>query len=204
MVERDLAARDITDRRVLEAMGRIPRERFVWERDLSQAYADRPLRIGEGQTISQPYMVALMTQLLRLEGRERVLEIGTGSGYQTAVLAELAREVYTVERLAALSESAGARLKELGYMNVRFLVGDGTLGWEEHAPYDAVIVTAGAPSVPESLRRELAPGGRLVCPVGSRDSQRLEVVRRTPDGFATEGSIDCIFVRLVGAEGWRE
>jgi len=204
MVERDLAARDITDRRVLAAMGRVPREKFVWGVDLGQAYADHPLRIAEGQTISQPYIVALMTQLLALTGDERVLEIGTGSGYQTAILAGLAREVLTIERHEALYEGAAARLAGLGFGNVAFRIGDGTLGWPERAPFDGVIVTAGAPRVPERLRGQLADGGRLVVPVGDRHGQRLVVVTRRGEAFEERDSIPCVFVKLVGADGWPE
>ncbi len=204
MVERDLAGRDVSDPRVLEAMGRVPRERFVWEVDGREAYADHPVRIGEGQTISQPYMVALMTQLLALKGDERVLEIGTGSGYQTAILAQLSREVFTVERHAALSGRAADVLRELGYENVHYLVADGTRGWAEQAPYDGAIVTAGAPSVPESLRKQLADGGRLVVPVGSLHAQTLKVIYRRGDGFETRDSIPCVFVKLIGEEGWAE
>ena len=213
MVRRDLAARGITDERVLGAFRRVRRERFVWDVDSSDAYADHPLRIGEGQTISQPYMVALMTQWLGLggagpnSGSERVLEIGTGSGYQTAILAELAREVYTIERFASLSESARERLKRLGYGNVHYRVGDGTLGWPEEAeraPFDAIIVTAGAPSVPEPLKRQLAPGARLVIPVGPGREQDLLVLTREKDGFGTRSVCPCIFVKLLGEEGWPE
>ncbi len=202
MVEHDLAARDITDARVLEAMGRAPRERFVWDVDLRQAYADHPVRIGEDQTISQPYMVALMTQLMALKGEEKVLEIGTGSGYQTAILAELSREVYTVERFQSLSTRAAERLAEFGHGNVRFRVGDGTLGWPDHAPYDGIMVTAGAPSVPDSLKSQLAEGGRLVVPVGGRHGQTLLLIVRRGEGFEQIDGISCVFVKLIGDEGW--
>ncbi len=222
MVEKHLRGRDITDERVLDAFGRVPREEFVWEVDRDEAYADHPVRIGEGQTISQPYMVALMTQWLGLggagpnSGSERVLEIGTGSGYQTAILAELAREVYTIERFASLSGSARERLTRLGYANVHYRVGDGTLGWPEKAdiqgaevqdkaPFDAIIVTAGAPSVPEPLERQLAPGARLVIPVGPGREQDLLVVTKLPDEtFETRSVCPCIFVKLLGEEGWPE
>jgi len=202
MVRRDLAARGITDERVLGAFRRVPRERFVWDVDSSDAYADHPLRIGEGQTISQPYMVALMTETLMLEGTEKVLEIGTGSGYQTAILAELVREVFTVERIAALSEKARSTLADLGYGNVRYRVGDGTLGWREEAPFDRIIVTAGAPSVPESLKGQLAEAGRLVIPVGGGHGQDLLIITREGDDFRTEKGTGCIFVKLIGEEGW--
>lgn len=202
MVRRDIAARGITDERVLEAFRRVPRERFVWDVDMANAYADHPLRIGEGQTISQPYMVALMTDALGIEGPEKVLEIGTGSGYQTAILAELASEVCTVERIAALSEKAQATLADRGYANVRYRVGDGTLGWPEEAPFDRVIVTAGAPRVPEPLKLQLADGGRLVIPVGGGHGQDLFIVTREGEDFRTEKGTGCIFVKLIGEEGW--
>jgi len=202
MVRRDLAARGITDERVLGAVRRVRRERFVWDVDARDAYADHPLRIGEGQTISQPYMVALMTEVLKLEGPEKVLEIGTGSGYQTAILAELAREVCTVERIEALSERARGTLADLGYENIRYRVGDGTLGWPEEAPFDRIIVTAGAPSVPESLKGQLAEAGRLVIPVGGGHGQDLLIVTREGDEFRTEKGTGCIFVKLIGEEGW--
>jgi protein-L-isoaspartate(D-aspartate) O-methyltransferase len=204
MVEHDLAARDIDDRSVLEAMAAVPRHEFVWDIDKDEAYADRPLRIGEGQTISQPYMVALMSQKMGLRGADRVLEIGTGSGYQTAVLAHLSGRVYTVERHPSLSERAAATLSRLGYENVEYLVGDGTVGWPDNAPYDAIMVTAGAPSVPDALRGQLADGGRLVIPVGGRREQDLLVVTRRGDSFETKKSIGCIFVKLVGEQGWAE
>ncbi|MHC5055008.1 MAG: protein-L-isoaspartate(D-aspartate) O-methyltransferase [Planctomycetota bacterium] len=202
MVRKDIAARGITDARVLEIMRRVPRERFVWQVDRRQACADHPIRIGEGQTISQPYIVALMTQELALSGDEKVLEIGTGSGYQTAILAELAREVYTLERFAALAELAREALAELGYANVRHRTGDGTLGWPEEAPFDRIMVTAGAPRVPESLKGQLADGGRLVIPVGGEGYQDLMLVTREGEGFRERVVCGCSFVKLVGAEGW--
>jgi protein-L-isoaspartate(D-aspartate) O-methyltransferase len=203
MVE-ELAARDIGAPRVLDAMGAVPRERFVPTPQAPYAYDDGPLPIGEGQTISQPYVVALMTEALRLTPTDRVLEIGTGSGYAAAVLAEIAAEVYTVERVAPLAESARARLAALGYEKVHVRHGDGTLGWPEHAPYDAIVVTAGGPSVPSSLLDQLAIGGRLVMPVGpSAWSQRLvRVVRRAADDYAHHDLGEVAFVPLIGAEGW--
>jgi protein-L-isoaspartate(D-aspartate) O-methyltransferase len=210
MIRVHLRGRGVEDERVLEAFARVPREEFVWEIDRGEAYADHPVRIGEGQTVSQPYMVALMTQWLALEGHERVLEIGTGSGYQTAILAGLAREVFTVERFESLSESAKERLgrlgDRLGPWNIRYRVGDGTLGWPEEAeraPFDAIIVTAGAPEVPKPLKEQLAPGGRLVIPVGPAREQDLLVVTKLADGsFKTDSVCPCIFVKLVGEEGW--
>ena len=204
MVAHDLAARDIADSKVLDAMGRVPRHAFVWDTDRADAYADRPLRIGEGQTISQPYMVALMTQKLSLGGAERILEIGTGSGYQTAVLAELCERVYTVERHEPLSSRAASVLAGLGYGNVEYRVGDGTIGWPENAPYDAIMVTAGAPSVPDALCEQLGDGGKLVIPVGGRREQDLTIVTRRDGKLQTQRSIPCIFVKLVGEQGWAE
>ena len=202
MVRKDIAARGITDPRVLEAMRRVPRERFVWQVDRSQACTDHPIRIGEGQTISQPYIVALMTQELGLAGDEKILELGTGSGYQTAILAELAREVYTVERFESLSTRARELLDDLGYAGVHYRVGDGTLGWPEEAPFDRIIVTAGAPQVPEALKNQLADGGRLVIPVGGEGYQDLMLVTRGGEGFTDRVVCGCSFVKLVGTEGW--
>ncbi len=202
MVDTQLQARGIRNEAVLEAMTRVPRHRFVPEKYRDRAYADTPLGIGCDQTISQPYMVALMTEALSLTPESRVLEIGTGSGYQAAVLAELAAEVYTVERHAELSEQAAETLSLLGYKNVQTTVGDGTLGWPEHAPYDGIIVTAGAPDVPESLKNQLADGGRLVVPVGTRPLQRCVCVRRRGNKFKSKDLVSCVFVPLLGAEGW--
>lgn len=203
MVQTQIAARGVTDARVLAAMGRVPRERFVPATLQANAYDDAPLPIGDGQTISQPFIVAYMVAALGLEGGERVLEIGTGSGYAAAVLAEIAAEVYTVERLPALAESAAATLSQAGYDRIKVRCGDGTLGWPEAAPFDAILVSAGGPDVPATLRDQLAPGGRLIMPVGqSRGMQRLLRVTRTDDGFDTE-TLDAVrFVPLIGAEGW--
>ncbi len=202
MVEEQLAARGIRDPRVLEAMRTVPRHRFVPEDMRDLAYADAPLPIGQRQTISQPYIVALMTELLELTGDEKVLEIGTGSGYQAAVLGALAREVYSVERLPALAERARALLRELGYHNVHVVVGDGTRGLREHAPYDAIVVTAAAPRVPKPLLEQLADGGRLVLPVGSRAGQILERWVRQGDEWRQERITPVAFVPLVGEHGW--
>ncbi len=202
MVERQIAARGVRDDRVLEAMRRVPRHRFVPDDVVPQAYDDRPLPIGEGQTISQPYMVAIMTELLDLSPGDCVLEIGTGSGYQAAVLAELVRRVLTIERMTDLARSARERLEELGYDNVTVVTGDGTLGSPENAPFDAIVVTAGGPSVPQALESQLALRGRLVCPVGDRSLQRLLKITRTPEGFTTQESTRCVFVPLIGAQGW--
>jgi protein-L-isoaspartate(D-aspartate) O-methyltransferase len=172
--------------------------------DLDEAYADHPLGIGCGQTISQPYIVALMTEMLGLAGDEQVLEIGTGSGYQTAILAELAAEVFTVERHEELSTRAQRALAAAGYANIRFRVGDGTVGWPEHASYGAILVTAGAPRVPASLKGQLADGGRLVAPVGGRAHQTLVKVTRRGAKFVEERGADCIFVKLIGEEGYAD
>ncbi len=202
-VDEQLAARGIVDARVLGAMRRVPRDAFVPESARHDAYADRALPIGSGQTISQPFMVAAMTEALRLTGSERVLEVGTGSGYQAAVLAEIAREVVTIERVPLLAESARARLAALGYTNVDVVVGDGTLGWPAAAPYDAMLVAAGAPRAPATLTAQLAPeGGRLVIPIGPREQQWLTAITRDGDRLVETRSIGCVFVPLVGAEGW--
>jgi protein-L-isoaspartate(D-aspartate) O-methyltransferase len=203
MVAEQLARRGVRDRGVLDAMGRVPREEFVAPSDRWRAYADQALPIGEGQTISQPYMVAVMTAALALTGGGRVLEIGTGSGYQAAVLAELAGEVITIERHAALAEAARARLADLGYTNVTVLVGDGSVGYAAGAPYDGILVAAAAPRVPEAIKLQLREGGRLVIPVGPPGEQELVVIRRGPDGQFIESAGDpCVFVPLVGQEGW--
>jgi protein-L-isoaspartate(D-aspartate) O-methyltransferase len=202
MVAEQLRARGIRDGRVLDVMGRIPRHRFVQEALVGRAYGDIPLPIGDGQTISQPYMVALMSEALGLRGGERVLEVGTGSGYQTAVLAELAGKVYSVERVRSLAERALQLLGDLGYYNIRIRVGDGSLGWEDEAPFDAILITAGAPEVPALLAAQLGEGGRLVAPVGSPDAQILRRAVRRPDGMVTEDLTGCVFVKLVGAGGW--
>jgi protein-L-isoaspartate(D-aspartate) O-methyltransferase len=206
MVDLHIAGRGIRDPAVLAAMRTVARDAFIPDSLVPSAYADEPLPIGEGQTISQPYVVALMTEALQLRPGDRVLEIGTGSGYSAAVLAEIAAEVYTVERLAGLAESAARRLVRLGYANVHVHQGDGSLGWAEHAPYDAIVVTAGGPDVPRSLTRQLALGGRLVMPVGPEERfQRLVRVTRTgPDTYERETLEEVAFVPLVGAEGWPE
>jgi len=204
MVEGQLRKRGISDQRVLEAMARIPRHAFVSAEYQAAAYEDRPLPIGEGQTISQPYMVAVMTQSLDLKGEERVLEVGTGSGYQTAILAELAKTIFTIERLQALIQRAQKILQELGYENIFFLTGDGTKGWPEKAPFDGIMVTAGAPEIPQTLTSQLADGGRLVIPVGPRYTQTLYKVTRKGSRFTEEEITGCVFVPLVGDFGWKE
>lgn len=204
MVERQLRGRDIVDERVLEAMERVPRELFVPEELRDRAFDDAALPIGAGQTISQPYMVARIAEELGLDGDERVLDVGTGSGYQAAVLAELADEVHTIERIAELTEQARANLAATGYDNVVAHVGDGSRGLPEHAPYDAIAVAAAAPTFPQALYDQLRTGGRLVVPVGGRRGQRLEVVVRSPEGPAVIRSVPCRFVPLVGEEGFED
>jgi protein-L-isoaspartate(D-aspartate) O-methyltransferase len=204
MVKSQLIPRGIKDPRVLEAMKTVRRNRFVEEALVGEAYNDHPLPIGNNQTISQPYIVALMTEALALKGDEKVLEIGTGSGYQTAVLAELADRVYTVERIRALMIRARTLLAELNYHNILFKAFDGTLGWQEYAPYDAVIVTAGAPKVPEPLLEQLAEGGRLIIPIGNQYSQELIKITRKKGTFTQENLGGCRFVDLVGIHGWKE
>ena len=206
MVDSQIRSRGIRDERVLAAMEKVPRHFFVEEGLQDQAYSDHPLPIGERQTISQPYIVALMTEALALTGTEKVLEIGTGSGYQAAVLAELADRVFSTERLPRLADRARKILYALRYSNVLIKVGDGTQGWSEEAPFDGIIVTAGAPKVPKPLVQQLAVGGRLVIPVGDRYSQNLlRVVRLSedPEDVDEEDLGGCRFVDLIGEHGWK-
>jgi len=203
MVEEHLIARGIKDPRVIEAMRKVPRHLFVEEAFQDRAYGDHALPIGEKQTISQPYMVARMTEALDLTGTEKVLEIGTGSGYQTAVLAELASRVCSTERVRSLFTKAQAILNRLRYRNVVLHLCDGTRGWPEEAPFDAILVTAGAPEIPSALVDQLKPGGRLVIPVGDRTSQVLKRIEKTPEGLATISLTGCVFVPLIGTFGWR-
>ena len=202
MIARQLLGRGIRDKRVLDVMRTVPRHVFVPAHMRAKSYDDAPLAIGEGQTISQPYMVALMSEMLELKGSERVLEVGTGSGYQAAILGLLAREVVSIERHESLARKAQATLKLLGIMNVEVRVDDGTLGAPDRAPFDGIIVTAGGPHVPDSLVDQLAVGGRLICPVGPREGQRIVRVRRTEQGIIEEEGIRCAFVPLIGEEGW--
>lgn len=204
MVNRQLQSRDIHDPRVLEAFLKVPRHLFIPEEYRSMAYHDGPLPIGTGQTISQPYIVALMTQLLELKGDEKVLEVGTGSGYQAAILGLLAREVHTIERHKDLAKKAGEILKKLNYKNIHIHVGDGTLGLPELAPFDRVIVTAAAPDTPQTLLDQLIDGGKLVIPVGSRGGQYLLRWSRTGKDFHKERIAPVAFVPLIGEHGWSE
>lgn len=202
MVDEQLIPRGIKDRRVLDAFRKVPRHRFVPKELIDSAYQDHPLPIGEGQTISQPYIVALMTEYLKVLGEERILEIGTGSGYQAAILSELAREVYSVERIANLAQNAIKILDELKVTNVKIKVGDGTTGWEEFSPFEGVIVTAGAPDIPLSLIEQLKENGRMVIPIGGSFSQVLTLVEKTKGKIKTTDICACVFVPLVGKYGW--
>jgi len=204
MVDRQIAGRGVRDPRVLEAMRTVPREAFVSEHLAESAYDDSPLPIGEEQTISQPYVVALMTEALEIRPEDTVLEIGAGSGYSAAILSRIAAEVYTVERHASLAREAEERLARLGYANVHILHGDGTLGWPEHAPYDAIVVAAGGPAVPPALLDQLAEGGRLVIPIGPdpRNQDLVRVRRRAEGGTVRELLGPVRFVPLIGAQGW--
>jgi protein-L-isoaspartate(D-aspartate) O-methyltransferase len=204
MVNTQLIPRGIHDPRVLAAFRRVPRHRFVPAPLWDQAYNDYPLPIGEDQTISQPYIVALMTEILEPREGDKVLEVGAGSGYQAAILAELVAQVITIDRVGPLASRARETLAALGYENVKIVVGDGTLGWPEEAPFDAIIVTAAAPQVPRPLTEQLALGGRLVIPVGDRYSQTLTLVRRTKDGLKYDYHGGCRFVPLIGQYGWPE
>ena len=202
MVDEQLRGRDIADRRVLAAMEEVPRELFVPPDLRRRAYDDAALPIGAGQTISQPYMVARILEELGLDGDERVLDVGTGSGYQAAVLSRLAQEVHTIERIPELAEQARRNLEAVGIDNVEIHVGDGSLGDPEHAPFDGIAVAAAAPGFPKALYEQLRVGGRLVVPVGRRQGQRLEVIVRSPEGPAVIRSVPCRFVPLVGEEGF--
>jgi protein-L-isoaspartate(D-aspartate) O-methyltransferase len=195
---------EIQDKRVLAAMARIPRENFVPPEYHNAAYEDGPLPIGSQQTISQPYIIALMTQALELKGNEKVLEVGTGSGYQTAILAELATKVITVERVPALAQIARTALDKLGYKNIEINIAEDTLGWQKEAPYDAIMVTAGAPEIPDDLLAQLANGGNMVIPVGSRYTQELYKVTKRQNRTHVEKLVDCRFVALIGKGAWEQ
>jgi protein-L-isoaspartate(D-aspartate) O-methyltransferase len=204
MVESQIRKRGITDEHVLLAMATVPRHEFVPAFWINQAYVDEPLPIGHGQTISQPYIVAAMVASLALTGSEVVLEIGTGCGYQAAVVSLLAREIHTVEILPDLAQSAAERLQRLGYANAHVHSGDGTLGWREFSPYDAILIAAAAPTVPEPLLQQLAEGGRLIAPVGEEDKQELQLITKREGKFSVKQGGPCRFVPLLGQHGWRK
>jgi protein-L-isoaspartate(D-aspartate) O-methyltransferase len=203
MVKTQLIPRGIRDKRVLDAMKKVPRHLFLDKSMQHRAYDDMALAIGEGQTISQPYMVAVMTELLELKGDERVLEIGTGSGYQAAILAELAKEIYTVERVPVLSEQADVRFHALGYKNIHVKVGDGTSGWPEEGPFHRIIVTAGTPKLPDPLMEQLSDEGIIIAPVGDRFSQQIIKVVKSKGKISESFHTPCVFVPLIGAHGWK-
>lgn len=204
MVTQQIMRRGVVTPRVIEAFKKVPRHLFVPEQFQSHSYNDHPLPIGEGQTISQPYIVALMTDLLNLSGEDKVLEIGTGSGYQAAILAELGKEVYTIERHKLLAERAEKIFKELNYQNVKVLVGDGTKGWKEFSPYQKIIVTASAPDVPQPLFIQLDEMGKLVIPIGGRWSQDLVLIEKRKGKMIRKSVCGCVFVPLIGEYGYRE
>ena len=205
MVRNQLIPRGIKDERVLRVMGKIQRHLFVEDALVGEAYNDHPLPIGHKQTISQPYIVALMTEALELDGKEKTLEIGTGSGYQTAILAELSEKVFTIERIRPLMENARSLLNNLGYTNIIFKSYDGTLGWEEYAPFNAIIITAGAPEIPEPLLEQLDEGGRMIIPIGDKFSQELiKVIKVKKDSYVKKNLGGCRFVDLIGVHGWKE
>lgn len=204
MVAEQLVGRGIRDARVLEVMGRIPRHEFVDPGLTNQAYLDRPLNIGLKQTISQPFIVGLMTEQLELIGNEKALEIGTGSGYQTAVLAELCRHVYSMERITTLSNRARRTFYRLGFLNITLRIGDGTLGWPEEAPFDLILVAASGPKIPEAYTNQLAEGGRLILPMGNETDQKLIRIRKVQGQLREERLSRCRFVKLVGKHGWQK
>ena len=202
MVDEQLVERGVKNLSVLEAMSRVPRHLFAQDSLQHRAYGDTPLPIGENQTISQPYIVGAMTEALALKGEERVLEIGTGSGYQTAIIAELCRQVFTIERLNNLSRKAQNILESLNYMNIVFKMFDGTYGWPDQAPFDAILITASAPEIPDSLVKQLGDGGRLVAPIGGADKQKLVVLTKKGDRVSRRDLVNCKFVPLIGKYGW--
>ncbi len=204
MVQRQIRGRGVKNPRVLDAMSRVPRELFLPVHLREHAYEDRAMTIGCDQTISQPFMVASMTEHLDVAAEHRVLEVGTGSGYQCAILAMLAQEVYTVERITELRDQATVRLSQLGFDNVAYHVGDGTLGWPEHAPYDRILVTAGAPVIPQALIDQLIDGGRLVIPVGQLEQQTLTVLEKRDGRVVEMPAFQCRFVKLIGDQGWSD
>ena len=202
MVEEQLVSRGVRDQRVTEAMKKVPRHLFVEKALWERAYEDHPLPIGDGQTISQPFMVGTMTQALGLQGKEKVLEIGTGSGYQSAVLAELADQVFTIERVESLSKKAQDIIGQLNYQNVVLRMGDGCLGWREFSPFDGILVTAGAPEVPKVLFEQIKDGGRMIIPIGGSKSQELILVRKKGEKMKKETLCSCVFVPLIGRGAW--
>jgi protein-L-isoaspartate(D-aspartate) O-methyltransferase len=205
MVETQLLTRGIKDPRVIAAMRKVPRHLFLDEALWPEAYEDHPVPIGEKQTISQPFIVAIMTETLKLSGKEKILEIGTGSGYQAAILGELAEQVYSIERLPAIAKRARRILDELKYSNIVITIGDGTLGWKEHSPYHGIIVTAASPYPPKTLLDQLKIGGRLIIPIGDEFTQDLTLyVRESEADFSKESYGGCRFVKLIGEQGWRE
>jgi protein-L-isoaspartate(D-aspartate) O-methyltransferase len=204
MVDKQLIRRGISDKRVLEAMRSVPRHKFIIDSMAGQAYSDKPLPIGKDQTISQPYMVALMTQCLELRGHERVLEVGTGSGYQAAILAELCRKVYSIERIEDLAGIARHNIRSLELPNIEIHVGDGTLGLDHESPFDAIIVTAAAPNIPSELVQQLNDPGHLVVPIGSRALQDLTIIEKKDGNISTTRVCGCVFVPLIGQNGWAE
>jgi len=204
MVREQLIPRNINNEKVIAAFYKVPRHRFVPQELIKNSYEDYPLPIGCNQTISQPYMVALMTQLLELNGHERVLEVGTGSGYQSAILAEICKEVYSVERFEKLANKAIALLKQLGYDNIKVKVEDGTEGWEDFSPFDGIIVTAAAPDIPKNLIAQLNNGGKMVVPIGGHFSQMLTLIEKFESKITTTDICGCVFVPLVGKYGWNE
>jgi protein-L-isoaspartate(D-aspartate) O-methyltransferase len=204
MVEEHLVSRGIKDIKVLVTMNGVPRHFFVQESFYHKAYGDHPLPIGGSQTISQPYIVGAMTEALQLKGHERVLEIGTGSGYQTAVLAELADKVFTIERIKSIARIAKNKLDQLGYVNILYKTFDGTYGWRDQSPYDAILITAAGPEIPKTLIEQLVDGGRIVAPIGDNSSQTLTVLTKVGTQTRTQKLMDCSFVPLIGKYGWSE
>ena len=205
MVKDQLLSRDIKDKKVLNVFRNVPRHQFIDPAMRKDAYGDFPLSIGKGQTISQPYIVALMVQLLDVLEKDRILEIGTGSGYETAILAELAQDVFSIERIEVLAAKARRILEGLSYKNVHIKIGDGTLGWEEHAPFDKIIVTASSPGIPRPLLDQLSEGGKMVIPVGTRFTQRLTLLEKSEGGRLSEQDVcGCVFVPLIGEYGWKD
>jgi len=204
MVRSQILSRGVRDQRVIAALLEVPRHLFVDQGMRAQSYSDNALPLCQGQTISQPYMVAAMTEMLEVAPTDKVLEIGTGSGYQAAVLSKLSKHVYSIERLEALSETAEKNLRAADMENIHLRCGDGTLGWPEEAPFDKIVITAGAPSVPEALFAQLAEGGRMIIPVGNRAIQSLKLIEKSGGEQIVKSSMDCVFVPLLGKQGWKE